>query len=99
MTDLASVTADDFEQHTGSTFRLADGGEGSELRLESVRRSGRRHEEGGREGFALLLSGSVNAPLSQGTHRLQHEQMGELEIFLVPVGVSGETFTYEAVFS
>lgn len=51
------------------------------------------------ERFSLFFSGPNNIMLSQGTYRLAHERMGELDIFLVPVEQEPGVLRYEAVFS
>jgi hypothetical protein len=45
--------------------------------------------------FALRFDGP--AGIGQGTHRLRHAQLGELELFLAPVERDGATRGYEAV--
>jgi hypothetical protein len=53
-----------------------------------------------REPFALVFTGPTEASLDQRTYRLDHQQMGSLEIFLVPIGPGpGGLPRYEAVFS
>jgi hypothetical protein len=37
--------------------------------------------------------------LAQGTYRLSHPQLGELELFLVPLGPAAEGMQYEAAFA
>ncbi len=50
------------------------------------------------ESFALRFLGPSGLPLRQGTYHLRHESLGDLEIFLVPVGLPARTRTYEAIF-
>ena len=50
------------------------------------------------ESFALRFQGPAGLPLRQGTYHLRHESLGDLEIFLVPVGRPAKTRTYEAIF-
>jgi hypothetical protein len=99
VTDLSSLDADGIEPHVGTDFTLADRPEHASLKLTGVRRTGRRHEEGAREGFALDFTGEGADPMPQDTYELQHAELGELAIFLVPVGVDAEGVRYEAVFS
>ncbi len=37
--------------------------------------------------------------LEQGVHTLRHDELGELALFLVPVGEVDDGFVYEAVFT
>lgn len=54
-----------------------------------------------RPGFSIFLRGSTpTILLQQGTYPLEHEEMGRLDIFIVPIGREPDgTFRYEACFS
>ena len=53
-----------------------------------------------RESFALLFTSSEREPARQGTYSLGHPDVGEVELFLVPVGPSPEGgMQYEAIFN
>ena len=51
------------------------------------------------EPFHLLFKGPLQVCLSQQTYELQHDTLGSLLIFLVPVDQDQEGFYYEAVFT
>lgn len=51
------------------------------------------------EAFSLLFHGPADRFIKQGIHKLKHTQLGEIEIFLVPVGQDQTGFEYEAVFN
>ena len=51
------------------------------------------------ECFSLLFHAPLHAPSAQSLRTLQHETLGELEIFLVPVKKTEEGLFYEAVFN
>ena len=51
------------------------------------------------EQFSLFFLGPPGAPLRQGLYQLTHEQLGALEIFLVPIGQDPAGVQYEAVFN
>ena len=51
------------------------------------------------EVFSLFFHGPSNPFISQGTHTLKHSHLGELELFLVPVGKDKDGFQYEAAFN
>jgi len=51
------------------------------------------------EAFSLFFDGPAVPFLQQRTYVLQHAVLGELEIFLVPVGRTPGGFQYEAVFN
>jgi hypothetical protein len=84
----------DFAALKGDRFRIAPGGAPPfEAELSEVNESAR--EPGGRAPFALVFQGGPTPPLPQGIHRVEHDALGALDIFLVPVGPD----RYEAVFT
>jgi hypothetical protein len=92
--DLEALTAADFEPRLHDRFRLvADGAEPFELELVEV--SAIPREPGGRAPFSLVFQGGPDPPLPQRTYRVEHEQLGALELFLVPIAAG----RYEAVFT
>ncbi|MCG3198869.1 MAG: hypothetical protein HUU16_07845 [Candidatus Omnitrophica bacterium] len=52
-----------------------------------------------RESFSLLFKGPLVSFLPQGTYRFSNETLGELEVFIVPVGKESDGYHYEAVFN
>ena len=51
------------------------------------------------EVFSLFFHGPSNPFMPQGIYRLKHSHLGELELFLVPVGQDKDGFQYEAAFN
>jgi hypothetical protein len=51
------------------------------------------------EQFSLLFRGPGDRVLSQGLCRMQHQRLGELALFLVPIGPDEQGMQYEAVFN
>jgi hypothetical protein len=51
------------------------------------------------EAFSLLFQGPVAHFIPQGIHKINHVQLGEVDLFLVPVGKNEHGFEYEAVFN
>ena len=96
--DLGTVTADDFAPHVESAFAVqSPAGDDFTLTLIDVCRGA-----GGptREQFTLTFVGGPNPPLRQSILRLQHDALGDLELFLVPVAPGGDSRQrYEAVFA
>src|SRR4051794_34111950 len=104
MLELDKVVAATFADHVGSRFRVShDGGTLGEIELTQVRdlRSPWRGEAaaGKRVPFALLFRGPRTPWLVQNMYRLEHERLGALELFLVPVGPDDAGMRYEAVFT
>jgi hypothetical protein len=59
----------------------------------------KRTKSAQQETFSLLFHGPAAHFMPQGIHKLKHEQLGEVDIFLVPVGKDSDGFEYEAVFN
>jgi hypothetical protein len=92
--DLGALTAADFEPRLHDRFRLIlDGAEPFDLELAEVREIPR--EPGGRAPFSLVFQGDPEPTLPQRIYRVEHSQLGTLEIFLVPIAAG----RYEAVFT
>lgn len=53
----------------------------------------------GRAPFSLIFRGPSAPVLPQAIYRLEQEEMGGVEIFLVPVGPASEGMRYEAIFT
>ena len=49
--------------------------------------------------FSLFFRGPADAPLPQATYALEHDELGKLEIFIVPVGRDEQGTDYEAAFN
>ena len=97
---LDQLTAASFDPHRGSTFRTAVGQDEVELRLAAVERLPTYPGAPRPEPFSLVFTGPLESPLGQRTHRLHHDVIGDLEIFLVPIGPGPEGIArYEAVFN
>jgi hypothetical protein len=55
--------------------------------------------EGVRPPFSLIFLGKDPRVLPQRLYRLEHDDMGELMIFLVPIGKDTQGVNYQAVFN
>jgi hypothetical protein len=86
----------DFAAQVGSSFELVDGSEHFSMKLASC--EGQVGDERF-EQFSLLFTALPGAPLRQGTYAVEHEALGSLLLFLVPVADSAEGVSYQAVFS
>jgi hypothetical protein len=91
---LEKLTVDDFRPLQGERFRMApDGAEPFEVELVEVTEIPR--EPGGRTPFSLVFQGGPNPPLEQRIYRIEHDKLGELDLFLVPIAVD----RYQAIFT
>lgn len=97
------LSEEDFRKHLGTKFRVVLEIEGTpeiEMELEEVAPfPALPHSGSDVERFSVYFRGPANVHLPQRTYRLAHEQMGEHEIFLVPVSQDQRGFRYEAIFS
>jgi len=98
---LDSLTADTFLAHSGTEFEVRDlGDEPVVLVLAEVRSLGHQPQAPRVDPFALEFVGPSKPVLEQRIHGLGHPALGELEIFLVPIGVDPDGgVRYEAVFN
>lgn len=94
MLDLGAATAADFLGHVGTAFASAGG---SDLHLAAVTQRGPGAQ---REQFSLIFTTDPNASLSQGIQELSHPTLGDLALFLVPIGPGADGLPrYEAAFA
>lgn len=49
--------------------------------------------------FSLYFLGPGDFYLPQRIYRMEHDTLGQLDIFIVPVGIQDKRYQYEAVFS
>jgi len=86
-----------FEGHRDTAFRVMDGAAVvCDLQLMEIDEHARTPKQ---ETFSLMFLGPLDVFLPQGMRRLQHGELGEFDVFLVPVGRDDTGFRYEAVFN
>ncbi len=96
MIDLGrQLTLGDFEQRVGKTFVVQAAGHNVPLALRACQALPGSKRAGG--GFRLEFSGPLGPQLGQGVFafHIDHDQFG---IFIVPIGETGRSRRYEAVF-
>jgi hypothetical protein len=98
---LDTLELADFAGHLGTRFRLrrAEGGALELTLVEASPHPHRPHSPGRRRGFSLVFRSPSPDRLPQGVYRLDHDEMGSLELFLVPIGPQEGGMRYEAVFN
>lgn len=97
---LANLTIDDFLAHLNQTFQLAlDDTSSLVLELVEANKLGRQPDEGRRHAFSIIFHGPAEPLLPQQIYRLNHAEMGSLDLFLVPLGPTRTGLRYEAVFT
>jgi hypothetical protein len=97
---LDKLTKETFEPRLGDRFRLLDEGWGElDLELAAVEANGLRGHEN-REQFSLQFRcAEEKPPLPQRIYRLEHLELGRLDLFLVPISRDAKGTLYEAVFT
>ncbi|NQT89285.1 hypothetical protein HQ560_21130 [bacterium] len=84
----------------GRTFRLDAEPEAIDMTLTEAAAVGAPPADGSmRQAFSLVFTGPPGCVLPQQTYQLIHQEMGELDIFLVPIGSDEEGTQYEAIFN
>ena len=92
-----SLTHETFAQHANSKFLVqVDENTGAELELTEISEL-KLHPS--QEEFSIVFRGPLDIFLGQGVRAVKHEQMGEFELFLVPIRQDQQGFYYEAVFN
>ena len=94
---MADLTHEEFGQNANTKFQVqVDENTPVELDLIDVSELKMYPQQ---EEFTLTFRGPLNAFLDQGVRPFKHDQMGEFELFIVPIKQDAEGFYYEAVFN
>lgn len=100
---LDQLTSADFAPYVNQAFTIRlEGIEPIGLELVSVTdyTAAGMQDAPRRQPFSLHFLGPVSRQyLQQHIYQLEHEQMGMLELFLVPLGLEGGRMRYEAIFN
>ena len=95
-----------FAARLGETFRtVVEPGNQLELELVEVEALGSASPGGGsppsvrQDPFSIVFRGPKDKALGQGTFRMEHDEIGSFDLFLVPIGEDQSGRQYEAVFN
>ena len=104
MPGLEWLTHDDFSGKVGDIFEVTvDDRPPLALVLDETplgsERGGPGPEGQERFQFSLIFTGPASAALPQATYELRHAELGELTLFVVPLGPRGDEMRYEAAFA
>jgi hypothetical protein len=94
---LESLTQENFKENLNSPFKLKVSEELS-LALELIECNDLGSSDA-QEQYSLIFRGDNQHYLPQMTYDLQHEKLGTVMIFLVPVRKDTNGYYYEAVFN
>lgn len=88
---------EDFSGRVGETFRLVDGEETVDIELiEAVSVPGKAFS---RPPFSIVFRLPEEFAQEQQTRRIVHDGLGEMDLFLVPIGPGETGIQCEAVFT
>jgi hypothetical protein len=96
---LQDLSHSSFEEQLDTPFRVHFGGEAP---LEVVLYQVRLHEPHGgprTQPFSIYFRGPRQPVLPQAIYRMEHDRMGTMDLFIVPIGPDGQGMGYEAVFN
>jgi len=95
-------TADDFRPCLGQSFLLRDGAVEIRLELESVTLLGEARPgapAGGYAAFSLIFRPSAHLPVRQRIFRLEHPELGALDLFVVEIQSDARGPRCEVIFT
>lgn len=90
-------TKEQFTEQLNSVFR-ADLGEGRSMDLLLFKLDSGVSTPI-QEAYSLMFRAPVDAPPAQNVYTLEHEKLGKMDLFLVPVKKKEDGLYYEAVFN
>jgi hypothetical protein len=97
----ADLTEKEFSKHL-NTKVLANANAETQAELELVEVKGytsKHEEQSGMERFSIYFQGPPEPYLPQKVYAFKHKQMGEFEMFVVPIAKNEKGFRYESVFN
>jgi len=94
-TSLDDLNSKLFREQLNTRFNVHAGGQRLPLELVEVTEDAAAKQM---DCFSLHFFGPFNPRLPQQIHRLEHEKLGTLEIFLTAISADGKGTMYEAVF-
>lgn len=87
----------DFTVHLNSKFQMhVDDATALEIELVEVTKHGASESP---YQFSLKFGAPLEAPISQGSFKMEHEKLGEQYFFLVPIAKDAQRLYYEAIFN
>jgi hypothetical protein len=99
---LADLKMEDFKACLHQPFQIHLEERPSPLVAELTEVTALPHHGDGiksRRPFSIILRNQDDVILPQRIYHVEHEKMGRLDLFLVPVGPDGEGMQYEALFT
>lgn len=85
-----------FAEHIETVFRLP--AVGGPLALELIEVSAQR-ENGPFDSFSIVLRGPAGTYIPQANYCFEHDALGDIELFIVPIRQDQQGLYYEAAFN
>ncbi len=95
---MSQVAWSQFPGREGEAFTLHTG-EGVPVEVILVRVDGPVAQPDGGGSVSVVFHGPANQPVAQGAYDVDHGELGRFPLFVVPVGINGESLVYQAVFT
>lgn len=95
---IESITHESFESIVGDSVDLRTGDSDFQAVVKSVSLLHASPSQG-RQPFSVVLQSKDTENHGQRTYRLSHPDLGDHELFLVPIGEGDEGVRYEMIFN
>lgn len=100
MLELNKLTRADFSPYLNQTFYICpEGMEPFAVELIQAQDSTFASPVTKRKPFSLIFRGPPEFYVPQRIYKIEHDEMGTLELFIVPIGPDERGMRYQAVFS
>ena len=97
--DLATVTREQFAACLDQDFEIVFSDGTLPVKLIEAKQWGPDQPANVRQPFTLTFRLARSVRFPQGTYKMRHAQLGEMEIFLVQLAADADSSTLEAVFN
>ena len=97
---LSKLGWDAFLPFVNTDFTFGEGQNAVVLRLVDIKDSrplGSKARKSGQENFTLKFTGPGRSPLTDGTYRVNHFNLGDFDLFITAAGQQGRLNVYTAV--
>jgi len=92
------LTEASFNENLNTKFSITLDEQVVELELVEIKPY-RKESDSSMERFSIYFEGPAQPQLAQQTYQMDHELMGRVEIFIVPIAGDEKVVRYEAVFN
>lgn len=93
------ITHEMFLDHVAKTFRVHCGEEVLDVELTEVDVGEAPSVEGLRQPFTLIFRGPKERILREGLYKVDHEDVGAFELYVIPIITVGDRQDYQVIFN